>query len=309
MTDPKSDKGRARTPGTEPHPSRAPEPSKRPAGRLDPGLYIVATPIGNLGDFTARAAEILAAADLVACEDTRVTAKLLRAKGIRARLVAYHDHSTEADRISIVETLRSGKLVALVSDAGTPLISDPGYKLVRAAVDAGIHVTAAPGPSSVIDALVLSALPTDRFLFAGYLPAKDKARRDAIAGLAAVPATLVFLESTRRLAESLAALAAVLGDRPAAVARELTKLHEEVRRASLGDLAASYAEGPAPKGEAVIVVGPPDPDAAPAQDPDTLLREALASMSVRDAAATVAEATGLPRKQVYARALELSRGA
>lgn len=268
----------------------------------------MATPIGNLGDFSARAAEILAAADLIACEDTRVTAKLLRAKGIRSRLVAYHDHSTEADRTALVETVRSGKLVALVSDAGTPLISDPGYKLVRAAVDAGLHVTAAPGPSSVIDALVLSALPTDRFLFAGYLPAKDKARRDAIAGLAAVPATLVFLVSTKRLAGSLAALSEILGNRPAAVARELTKLHEEVRRAPLGALAAAYAAAPAPKGEAVVVVGPPDPGAEPAADPDTLLREALGAMSVRDAAATVAEATGLPRKQVYARALELSRG-
>jgi 16S rRNA (cytidine1402-2'-O)-methyltransferase len=307
LTDPKSDRGRARSPGTDPHPNRAPEPSKRPAGRLDPGLYIVATPIGNLGDFTPRAAEILAAADLIACEDTRVTGKLLAAHGIRARLVPYHDHSTEADRAALVETLRSGKLVALVSDAGTPLISDPGYKLVRTAVEAGLHVTAAPGPSSVIDALVLSALPTDRFLFAGYLPAKDKARRDAIAELASVRATLVFLESTRRLGDSLAALRDALGDRPAAVARELTKLHEEVRRASLGALAAHYGTAPAPKGEAVIVVGPPHPEAAPPVDTDRLLRDALAAMSVRDAAATVAEATGLPRKQVYARALALSR--
>ncbi len=290
------------------HPNRASEASKRPAGRLDPGLYIVATPIGNLGDLTARAAEILAAEDLVACEDTRVTAKLLASRGIRVRLTAYHDHSTESDRATLVETLRSGKLVALVSDAGTPLISDPGYKLVRDAVAAGIHVTAAPGPSSILAALVLSALPTDRFLFAGYLPARDKARRDAVVEVRDLCATLVFLESTRRLGESLRALHDILGDRPAAVARELTKLHEEVRRAPLGDLAAAYETGPAPRGEAVIVVGPPDADSAPPPDPDALLQEALRTMSVRDAAATVAQATGLPRKQVYARALALASG-
>ena len=272
-----------------------------------PGLYIVATPIGNLGDLSPRAAEILAAADLVACEDTRVTGRLLAARGIETRLTAYHDHSTPAARAALIERLKEGKIVALVSDAGTPLISDPGYKLVRDAADAGFFVTAAPGPSSVLAALVVSGLPTDRFLFAGYLPSRDKARRDAIAEFAGLNATLVFLDSPKRLAASLAALREILGDRLAAVAREMTKLHEEVRRGTLAALAADYADEPPPRGEAVIVVGPPAGEADAPADIDALLADALSTMSVRDAAATVAAATGAPRKDVYRRALELSK--
>lgn len=274
---------------------------------IAPGLYIVSTPIGNLGDLTPRAVDIMHAADLVACEDTRVTGRLLKLHGIDTRMVPYHDHSSPEAREGLIRHLNDGKTVALVSDAGTPLISDPGYRLVRDAVDAGVMVTAAPGPSSPLTALVLSGLPTDRFLFAGYLPHKDKARRDALADVAAVRATLVFLESPKRLAASVAAMADILGDRPAAVARELTKLHEEIRRGGLADLARDYADMPAPRGEAVVVIGPPVAEAAAQADIETLLGDALTTMSVRDAAATVAAATGAPRKEVYSRALALAR--
>ncbi len=269
-------------------------------------LIIVSTPIGNLGDLTPRAVESLRIADIVACEDTRVTGKLLKANGISARMIAYHDHSDAGDRDRFIVLLKNGNSVALVSDAGTPLISDPGYKLVRAAVAAGISVTCAPGPSSPIAALVVSGLPSDRFLFAGYLPARSGQRRTELAALAAVPATLIFLESTRRLADSLSDMADTLGEREAAVARELTKLHEEIQRGPLSDLAARYAAQPAPRGEAVIVVGPPGDTAGAPEDLDALLDRALATMSVRDAAATVAAATGRPRKEVYARALDRS---
>ncbi|MFN3461372.1 MAG: 16S rRNA (cytidine(1402)-2'-O)-methyltransferase [Oceanibaculum sp.] len=277
------------------------------AKSLTPALYIVATPIGNLGDLTMRARDILAAADLVACEDTRVTGKLLSAFGLKRPLLAYNDHNAEKVRPTLLEAVRQGKAVALVSDAGTPLISDPGYKLVRDAAEAGLAVTAAPGPSALLAALVLAGLPTDRFLFAGFLPPKSGARRTALGELASVPATLVFYESGPRLAASLADMAAVLGDRPAAVARELTKLFEEVRRDPLSALAAHYAEAGPPKGEIVIVVGAPAAQAASADTLDAALRRALASNSTRDAAALVAGETGLPRKQVYARALELAR--
>jgi 16S rRNA (cytidine1402-2'-O)-methyltransferase len=284
-------------------------PSKRAGSspRMTAGLYIVATPIGNLGDLSPRAADILQAADVIACEDTRVTGKLVRRYGIDTPMVPYHDHSSPAARAGIITRLESGKTVALVSDAGTPLISDPGYRLVRDAVDAGIYITAAPGPSSPMMALVLSGLPTDRFLFAGYLPPKDKARRDVLAEVAPLRATLVFLESPKRLAASVAAMADVLGDRSAAVAREMTKLHEEVRRGSLCDLAEIYANMAAPKGEAVVVIGPPDDTTNVPVDLDAMLCEALDGMSVRDAAATVAVATGIARKEVYTRALALGR--
>lgn len=290
-------------------PSDGAGPSKRTGvtARLTKGLYIVATPIGNLGDLSPRATDILHGADVIACEDTRVTGKLLKRYGIDTSMVPYHDHSSPAARAAIIERLKNGKIVALVSDAGTPLISDPGYRLVRDAVDAGIYVTAAPGPSSPMAALVLSGLPTDRFLFAGYLPPKDKARRDTLSEFASVRATLVFLESPKRLASSIATMADVLGNRTAAVAREMTKLHEEVRRGSLGDLAEIYANIPAPKGEAVVVIGPPDDTMGAPVDLDAMLIEALAAMSVRDAAATVAAATGIARKEVYTRALTLGR--
>ncbi|MCH2393580.1 16S rRNA (cytidine(1402)-2'-O)-methyltransferase [Oceanibaculum sp.] len=277
------------------------------AASLTPALYIVATPIGNLGDLTMRARDILASADLVACEDTRVTGKLLSAFGLKRPLIAYNDHNADKVRPTLLDAVRQGKAVALVSDAGTPLISDPGYKLVRDAAEAGLAVTAAPGPSALLAALVLAGLPTDRFLFAGFLPPKSGARRTALGELVGVPATLVFYESGPRLAASLADMAAVLGDRPGAVARELTKLFEEVRRDPLSALAAHYAEAGPPKGEIVIVVGAPAEQEASADTLDAALRRALAGNSTRDAAALVTGETGLPRKQVYARALELAQ--
>lgn len=274
---------------------------------LAPGLYIVATPIGNLGDLSPRAAATLAGADLVLAEDKRVTAKLLRHIGARTPMLAYHDHSTDAERDAIVARL-GGEAVALVSDAGTPLISDPGYKLVRAARAAGHAVVTLPGPCAAVAALTLAGLPTDRFLFAGFLPPKAKARADAIAELAGVRASLLFYESGPRLAGSLAALADGLGGRDAAVAREISKLHEECVTGSLAELAERYAESP-PRGEIVIVVGPP-PEPEPAGDDalDSALRDALRSESPSRAAASVAEALGVPRKRAYARALALGGG-
>jgi 16S rRNA (cytidine1402-2'-O)-methyltransferase len=279
-----------------------------PASKLPGGLYLVATPIGNLGDITLRALDVLRRADLVACEDTRLTAKLLARHGIRARLTPYHDHNAERARAPLLARLARGQAVALVSDAGTPLISDPGFKLLRACLDAGFAVTAAPGPSAAIMALVLSGLATDRFFFAGFLPARAGARRKEIAGLAQVPATLLFFESAKRLPETLADLAELLGNREAAVARELTKLFEEVRRAPLLELAGQYREEGPPKGEVVVVVGPPQKtEAVGGADLDALIERALEGSSVRDAATQVAGETGLPRRKVYARALALAR--
>jgi 16S rRNA (cytidine1402-2'-O)-methyltransferase len=251
----------------------------------------------------------LRSADVIACEDTRVTARLLAIHGIERPLIAYHEHNAARMRPAILERLARGESVALVSDAGTPLVSDPGYKLVRAAIDAGAAVSALPGPSSVLTALLLSGLPSDRFLFAGFLPPKSAARRTALQELARVPATLVLFESANRLAEALADMADVLGPRPAAVARELTKFFEEVRRDTLPVLAVHYAGAGAPKGEVVVVIAPPEGEAA-ADDAtlDAALADALGQMSVRDAAAAVATATGRPRREVYARALALSRG-
>jgi 16S rRNA (cytidine1402-2'-O)-methyltransferase len=275
-----------------------------------PGLYIVATPIGNLGDLTLRAAAVLKGADVIAAEDTRVTAKLLRHLGVKVPLVAYHDHSDASVRDTLVARAAS-EVVALVSDAGTPLISDPGYKLVRDARAAGRHIVTLPGPCAAIAALTLAGLPTDRFLFAGFLPSKAKARADAIAELAGVRATLVFYESGPRLAASLTALAVGLGDREAAVARELTKLYEECVTGTLGDLAARYAGAP-PKGEIVVVVAPPAIVATEVGDDaaiDAALAEALSTMSVAKAAKTVAARFGRERSNVYARALALKGGA
>jgi len=272
------------------------------------GLYLVATPIGNLRDITVRALEVLAAADLVACEDTRVTRKLFDHYGLATPLIAYHDHNAETARPKILERLAAGGAVALVSDAGTPLISDPGYRLVRAATEAGHPVSAAPGPSSALMALTVAGLPTDRFFFEGFLPPKEKARRDRIAELSRIPATLVLFESGPRLAAALADLAAGLGARQASVCRELTKLHEEVRRADLETLARDYAAGAETRGEIVIVIAPPPDDAQPsAADIDALLQAALTRTSLKDAVAEVAAATGEPRRAVYSRALELTK--
>jgi 16S rRNA (cytidine1402-2'-O)-methyltransferase len=277
---------------------------------LAPGLYLVATPIGNLRDVTIRALEILAAADVIACEDTRVSRKLLDHYGITTRLVPYHDHNAAVARPKILAKLGEGAAVALISDAGTPLVSDPGYKLARAASAAGHAVSAAPGPSAVLAALAVAGLPSDRFYFEGFLPPKARARQGRIAELARIPATLILFETGPRLAAALADLAAGLGAREAALCRELTKLHEEVRRGELGALARDYAGAPAPRGEIVIVIAPPAPDQRPSVgDTDALLRAALARASVRDAVAEVADLTGEPRGQVYRRALALTKEA
>jgi len=273
---------------------------------LSPGLYIVATPIGNLGDLTVRAADVLRRANLILAEDKRVTAKLLAHVGATARMQVYHDHSSESDRDRVLARL-GGEAVALVSDAGTPLISDPGYKLVRAARAAGLAVHTLPGPSAAIAALTLAGLPTDRFLFAGFLPAKAKARADAVTELGGVQATLVLYESGPRLGDTLEALRDGLGPREAAVVREISKLHEECVTGTLGELAERYRETP-PRGEIVIVVGPPgEAEPASADDLDGALQAAMASETPSRAAALVAEQLGVPRKRAYARALELSR--
>ncbi len=271
--------------------------------QLSPGLYIVATPIGNLGDITLRAIDTLRGAAAIACEDTRITGKLLHHLGLEKRMIRYDDHAGENDRARLL-ALATEAPVALVSDAGTPLISDPGFRLVRAAREAGIAVTSLPGPSAAVVALTLSGLPSDRFLFAGFLPAKDKARRDTLAELAAVPATLVFYETAPRLDDALAAIGEVLAGREVAVARELTKKFEECRSGPAADLAAHYRAHP-PKGEIVLLVGPPVAAPASAADADALLRAELAAAKPSQAAARVAKATGLDRKMLYARALEL----
>jgi 16S rRNA (cytidine1402-2'-O)-methyltransferase len=273
---------------------------------LPPGLHIVATPIGNLGDLSPRAADTLRRADRILAEDTRVTAKLLAHIGAKVPMRRFDDHASEAERTRIIAELGE-KAVALVSDAGTPLISDPGYKLVRAARAAGHAVHQVPGPCAAIAALVISGLPTDRFLFLGFLPAKAKARRDAIAEVASLRATLVIYESGQRIGDCLLALEAGLGNRDAAVARELTKLHEGCVTGSLRDLATRYADA-LPKGEIVIVVGPPLEAEAVSDDRlDSLLEKALARLSPSRAAAEVAEQLGIPRKRAYARALERSK--
>jgi 16S rRNA (cytidine1402-2'-O)-methyltransferase len=271
---------------------------------LAPGLYIVATPIGNLSDLSPRAAETLALADLIAVEDSRVTAKLLHHIGVRRPMLPYHDHNADRVRPQLVERMR-GEAVALVSDAGTPLISDPGYKLVREARAAGIPVVTLPGPCAAVAALTLAGLPTDRFLFLGFLPAKAGARAAAIAEVATVRATLVLYESGPRLAATLAALRDGLGDREAAVAREISKKFEETATDRLSGLAERYADA-SPKGEIVIVVGPRGAaEAAGEEQVDEALREAMDRLSASRAAAEVAERLGVPRRQVYERALKL----
>jgi 16S rRNA (cytidine1402-2'-O)-methyltransferase len=275
---------------------------------LAPGLYLVSTPIGNLADMSLRGLETLAAADLIACEDTRVTRRLLDHYGITTPLCPYHDHNAATARPKILGRLAEGAAIALVSDAGTPLISDPGYKLVREAHAAGHRVTPIPGASAVLAAVATSGLPTDRFFFEGFLPAKPTARRARIAELAIVPATLVLFESGPRLTEALADLAAGLGTREAAICRELTKLHEEVRRGGLATLADAYAQGGELRGEIVIVVAPPAPAGSSAEEVDALLRQALRDGSLKDAVSVVAEATGRARRDVYQRALVLAKG-
>ncbi|UUR09150.1 16S rRNA (cytidine(1402)-2'-O)-methyltransferase [Sphingomonas glaciei] len=274
---------------------------------LTPGLYIVATPIGNLGDLTVRAADVLRRANLVLAEDKRVSSRIMAHVDAHVPMRTYNDHSDSADRDAIVARLGQ-EVVALISDAGTPLISDPGYKLVREARAAGHNIVTVPGPCAAVAALTLAGLPTDRFLFLGFLPAKEKARADAIAEVAAIRATLVLYESGPRLAATLGALAGGLGPREAAVARELTKMHEECVTGALPELVARYADAP-PRGEIVIVVAPPPEAEAPSvEDLDEALRAALAAgESASRAAASVAQRLGVRRKLAYERALELVR--
>lgn len=274
-----------------------------PSGTLEPGIYIVATPIGNLGDITLRAIAVLAGAGLIACEDTRVAGKLLKHLGIKSRLQRLDDHASPEVRARIIDEARH-RPVALVSDAGTPLISDPGYRLVREARAAGVTVTSIPGPCAAIAALAMAGLPSDRFLFAGFLPVKDKARTDALAALAGIEATLVFYETAPRLERSLLAIADLWPEREVAVAREITKLHEECRSGAAAALAEHYAAHP-PRGEIVLLIGPPAAAEAPLPDTDALLKAALAGAGPGKAAGIVAKATGIERASLYARALEL----
>src|SRR5262245_41864714 len=278
------------------------------APRPVPGLYLVATPIGNLSDITLRALETLAGVDVIACEDTRITHRLTERYLISAQLTPYHEHNAAAARPKILEKLAQGASVALVSDAGTPLISDPGFKLVREACAAGHSVIAVPGASSVLTALSVAALPTDRFFFEGFLPSKQTARRARLAELARIDATLVVFESGNRVQDTLADLADIRGTREAAICRELTKLHEEITRASIADLARG-ADKLETRGEFVLVIGPPAAGAKvmAENDLDDMLRSSLKRDSVKDAVAHAVEMSGRPRREVYARALELAK--
>ena len=278
--------------------------------RLAPGLYLVATPIGNLGDITLRALQALAGADLIACEDTRVTRKLLDRYAIATPLTPYHDHNAAKARPGLLRRLTEGAAIALVSDAGTPLISDPGFKLVRAAQDAGHLVTVLPGASAVLSALSVAGLPIDQFFFAGFLPPKAAARRARIAELARIPATLVLFETGPRIGAALADLAAGLGgDRETALCRELTKLHEEIKRGELARLAQAYASDE-PRGEIVVVIAPPQAAVqTSAAEAEVLLRDALQRLSLKDAVGEVAHVTGRPRREVYRCALALNKDA
>jgi 16S rRNA (cytidine1402-2'-O)-methyltransferase len=277
---------------------------------LAPGLYVVATPIGNLADVSIRALMTLAAADAVLAEDTRISKRLLAHYGIATPLISYHEHSAESVRERMIARLKDGQALALVSDAGTPLVSDPGYRLVEAAIQAGLPVIPIPGASAALAALVVSGLPTDRFFFEGFLPVKSGARRTRLADLAEMPGTLVLYEAPHRLVESLVDAAAVLGPRPAAVARELTKYFETVRRGTLVELAAAYGGEAAPKGEIVILIAPSSGEAKAAEIEaglDAQIRAALAHHSIKDAAALVSAATGSGKRDVYARALAIAK--
>ena len=279
-------------------------PTAPPARSVAPGLYLVATPIGNLRDMTLRALDVLAAADLVLAEDTRVTAKLLTAYGLRARLERCDDHASARAAEIAVERLKAGEVVALVSDAGTPLVSDPGYVVARAAIAEGLPVHPIPGASSLLAALCLAGQPADRVLFAGFLPPKSGARKTMLEELRTGRQTLVFFESGPRLKDSLTDMAEVLGDRPAAVTRELTKLYEEAVRGTLSELAAD-PRCDAPKGEIVVVIGPGEAEVASAADADAALAEAMTRLPPGEAAAEVSKALNLPRKPLYKRALEM----
>jgi 16S rRNA (cytidine1402-2'-O)-methyltransferase len=286
-------------------PTGNPSPPQTQTGGYPPGLYIVATPIGNLKDITLRALEVLGMADLIVCEDTRVSGKLLSHYGIHKPTLSYNDHNAADRRPKIFSALEEGQRVALISDAGTPLVSDPGFKLASEAHARGIYVTTLPGPSSTLAALCLSGLPTDRFFFAGFLPPRKEACRKDLQALMAIPATLVFFESARRLIDTLSLMREVLGDRKAAVVREITKLYEESRRASLSELVRQYERDGEPRGEVVIVVGGPQDAPIPEEVIAAKLKLLLASHSVKEAASIMAEETGQPRKEIYTLALRL----
>jgi len=275
---------------------------------LPSGLYLVATPIGNLLDLSLRAIEILRNVDVIACEDTRVTGKLLAKHKIKTNMKPYHEHNASRMRPALLSTIRKGGSVALVSDAGTPTISDPGYKLVKECVDCAYDITALPGANAAIAGLILSGLPTNRFLFAGFLSSKTKQRRKELQELANVPTTLIFYESAKRLNATLKDMVKQLGNRPASIARELTKRHEEVRRDTLTKLSEHYRNAGAPKGEIVIIIAPPPMRPKPSDGRlDTLLLEELQTLSRRDAIIKIAHETGLPKRQVYTRAIKLSK--
>jgi 16S rRNA (cytidine1402-2'-O)-methyltransferase len=281
-------------------------PERTDFKQLAPGLYLVATPIGNAADITLRALDILSRADIVLCEDTRISGKLMKTHDIQASMQSYHEHNAERVRPMIMKHLGQGKVVAMISDAGMPLVSDPGYKMVKACVNEGVMVTAAPGPSATLTALVISGLPTDRFFFQGFLPPKAGARQKSLSEISTIPGTLIFLESTKRLAASLADMSNVLGNRPAAVGRELTKFYEEIRRGNLDELATYYAYAGAPKGEITLCVGPPLAISPPSEDTlDVMLKKALISHSVKEVAAHFAITTGLSKRVLYNRALVL----
>jgi 16S rRNA (cytidine1402-2'-O)-methyltransferase len=297
------------------HPPATDTPAERVASELarqlaqplEPGLFLVPTPIGNLGDMTLRAIAVLAGVDLIYCEDTRHSRVLLDHFGIRKPVRPYHEHNAAAERPRILEALAKGQRIAMITDAGTPLISDPGYKVVREAIEQGARIEALPGASAVLTGLTVAGLPTDCFLFAGFLPTKDQARRSRLAELAAVPGTLVFFESPSRLAPSLQAMADVLGTRELAIARELTKRFEEVKRGTATELAAWASAGEV-KGEIVILVGPPEAREATDADINAGLEEALQDMSLRDAARVVAEDLNVARSRVYDLGLKLRAG-
>ncbi|MEH2481251.1 16S rRNA (cytidine1402-2'-O)-methyltransferase [Nitrobacteraceae bacterium AZCC 2146] len=304
------------TPSPTP-PEDAPAPSARTfaisghlltAPKAVPGLHLVATPIGNLGDITLRALETLAGVDIIACEDTRITRRLTERYSISGLLKQYHEHNAEQARPKILEKLAQGASIALVSDAGTPLISDPGFKLAREVSAAGFNVIALPGPSSVLAALAVAALPTDRFFFEGFLPSRQMARRARLTELSRIDATLVMFDSGNRVQDTLRDLADIMGSRDAAICRELTKMHEEISRAPVSELAAA-ADGLETRGEFVLVIGPPaaDAQAVTEADLDEMLRASLQRDSVKDAVAHAVELSGRPRREIYARALELAK--
>ena len=273
---------------------------------LECGLYVVATPIGNLGDITLRGIEVLMLADRIACEDTRVTRKLLSRHSIKTKVTSYHDHNANTVRPVLIQEIKNGGTVALVCDAGMPSISDPGYKLIRDSILAGLYVTVVPGASAGLSGLVLSGLPTDRFLFLGYLPSKSQQRRNTLEEISGISASLIFYESPGRLVNSLKDMLCVLGDRPAAVLRELTKLHEEVRRGSLNELWAHYADNAKPRGEIVVVVGPAlEIEKISDKEIANILGERLKNLSVRDAVFEVAAITKQSRKKIYMMAINL----